>query len=62
MGDRTAQECHFLHARQADVADELALSADVAIVFLARQTRANAFSGHARPLHAPGVACARSRI
>ena len=49
MGDRAAQEHHMLHARQIDVADELAQAADVALVFLSRQPRANSLGAHAFP-------------
>src|SRR5882672_680346 len=57
MGDRTAQERHLLHARQANIADEFPLTADIAGVLLARQPRSNPFRGHARPLRAPGACC-----
>src|ERR1700730_18814262 len=48
MGDRAAQERHILHARQAKIADELSFSAEVTVVFLARQPRPDALTAHAR--------------
>ncbi len=49
MGDRAAQEHHVPHARQIDVAHELAKAADVALVFLSRQPRADSLGAHAFP-------------
>ena len=49
MGDRAAQEHHVPHARQIDVSHELAKAADVALVFLSRQPRANSLGAHAFP-------------
>ena len=57
MGDRTAQERHLLHARQANIADEFTLTANVAGVLLARQPRPNPFRGQANLCARPGIPC-----
>ena len=57
MGDRTAQERHFLHARQVNIADEFTLTAKVAAVLLTRQPRSNTFLVHVKPLRAAGICC-----
>ncbi len=48
MRDRRAHERHLQHARALDVADELAAAAQVAVVFLAAERRANALGARAR--------------